>query len=237
MEPIDAAVPGYDFAAAHILRSPVSLRELEELKITVGFSAEVERYLKMAGGVLEAQTRQIVEHWRSGIIAGIPHLARHSRSPDGKALPDYLARSNRRFERWILDSCLRPYDQDWLNYQQEIALRHTTTRKNRTDGVESTAYIPLRDVIGFAAVMNETIWPPEVTRPRTSTACIEHGASRCSCSSVYGRGPTWTTSRPPSPSGKASNLSDAAVDEQFDAVDVAAVIGSEKKSGARDLFG
>jgi hypothetical protein len=100
-----------------------------------------------------------VEHWRSGIIAGIPHLARHSRSPEGDPLPDYLANSNQRFQQWILDTCRRPYDQDWLNYQQEIALRHTSIKKNQTDGVQSTPYVPLRDIIAFVAVMNETIKP------------------------------------------------------------------------------
>jgi hypothetical protein len=41
---------------------------------------------QVAGEVLGDQTKQIVEHWRSGIIAGIPHLARHSRSPEGNPL-------------------------------------------------------------------------------------------------------------------------------------------------------
>jgi len=64
--------------------------------------------LQFAGAVLRDQTQQIVEHWRSKIIASIPHLARHSRAPDGSPLPDYLAASNRRFQQWILDTCLRP---------------------------------------------------------------------------------------------------------------------------------
>ena len=46
-------------------------------------------------------------HWRSGIIAGIPNLARHSRSLEGEPLPDYLAKSNLRFEQWILDGAKR----------------------------------------------------------------------------------------------------------------------------------
>jgi Protoglobin len=100
-----------------------------------------------------------VRHWRSGIIAGIPHLARHSRTPEGDSLPDYLAKSNLRFEQWILDTCLRPYDQDWINYQHEIALRHTSLKKNQVDGVRSTPYVPLRDILAFIAVMNETIKP------------------------------------------------------------------------------
>jgi Protoglobin len=109
--------------------------------------------------VLADQTKQIVEYWRSGIIANIPHLARHSRTPEGDPIPDYLAKSNLRFQQWILDTCLRPYDQDWINYQQEIALRHTSLKKNKTDAVESSPYVPLRDIIAFIAVMNETIKP------------------------------------------------------------------------------
>jgi hypothetical protein len=113
----------------------------------------------MAGEVLADQTKEIVDRWRSGIIAGIPHLARHSRTPEGNPIPEYLARSNLRFQQWILDTCLRPYDQDWLNYQPEIALRHTRAKKNQTDGVRSTPYVPFRDVVAFVAVMNDTIKP------------------------------------------------------------------------------
>jgi len=150
-------IHGYSYGSAEVSKSPVSLRELQELKVSVGFTDEDQRYLKLAGEVLADQTEAIVHHWRSGIIASIPHLARHSRSPEGAALPDYLARSNRRFEQWILDTCLRPYDQDWLNYQQEIALRHTSLKKNQVDGVRSTPYVPLRDILAFIAVMNEAI--------------------------------------------------------------------------------
>jgi hypothetical protein len=129
------------------------------MKISVGFTEEDERYLRLAGEVLGDQTKQVVEHWRSHIIASIPHLARHSRSPEGKPLPDYLAASNQRFQQWVLDTCLRPYDQTWLDYQQEIALRHTSLKKNQVDGVQSTPHVPLRDIIAFIPVMNETIKP------------------------------------------------------------------------------
>jgi hypothetical protein len=152
-------IAGYTYGAQEIPQSPVSLTDLQQLKMSVGFTDEDVIYLALAGEVLADQTRSIVDHWRSGIIAGIPHLARHSRDLDGQALPDYLARSNRRFEQWILDTCRRPYDQDWLNYQQEIAVRHTSIKKNRTDEVKSTPYIPLRDIIVFITVMNDTIRP------------------------------------------------------------------------------
>ena len=161
-------IPGYSYGRAEVATSPVTLRELEELKISAGFTEGDERYLRLAGGVLADQTEKIVHHWRSGIIASIPSLARHSRTPEGNAIPEYLAKSNLRFEQWILDTCLRPYDQDWLNYQHEIALRHTAAKKNQVDGVRSTPYVPFRDIIAFIAVMNETIKPYLATKGNSS---------------------------------------------------------------------
>jgi len=159
MKMVSELILGYSYGTAEVAKSPVSTADLEDLKISAGFTAEDERNLRLAGEVLTGQTKQIVDHWRSGIIASIPDLARHSRSADGAAMPDYLAKSNLRFEQWILDTCLRSYDQDWINYQQEIALRHTSARKNQVDGVQSTPFVPLRDVMSFVAVMNETIKP------------------------------------------------------------------------------
>ena len=152
-------IPAYNYGGAEVAQSAISLEELEKLKVTVGFTPDDERFLRMAGEVLGDQTKQIVEHWRSGIIASIPNLARHSRTPEGDPIPQYLERSNLRFRQWILDTCLRPYDQDWLNYQQEIALRHTSAKKNQVDDVRSTPFVPYHDIAGFVVVMNETIKP------------------------------------------------------------------------------
>jgi hypothetical protein len=159
MKKISENIPGYSYGTDEVARSPVSLQELNDLKIGAGFTEEDERYLRLAGGVLADQTKEIVDHWRGRIIASIPNLARHSRTPEGEAIPEYLGKSGLRFQQWILDTCLRPYDQDWLNYQQEIALRHTSLKKNQVDGVRSTPHVPFRDIMAFVPVMNETIKP------------------------------------------------------------------------------
>ncbi|HTF66750.1 MAG TPA: protoglobin domain-containing protein [Edaphobacter sp.] len=127
-------------------------------------SSEDEQFLRLAGEVLAGETEKIVNHWRSEIIAGIPHLARHSRTPGGDPIPEYLRKSNLRFQQWIVDTCTRPYDLDWLNYQHEIALRHTSLKKNQTDQVNSTPYVPLSDIVAFVSVMNETIKPYLVSK-------------------------------------------------------------------------
>jgi hypothetical protein len=151
-------IPAYTYGSADATESPISITELEQLKQSVGFTNEDEKYLKLAGEVLTDQTKELVDTWR-GVIAKAPHLAKHSRDPNGKPIARYSENSGLRFQQWILDTCFRPYDQDWLNYQQEIALRHTGLKKNKADGVESTPYIPLRDVIAFTAVINDTIKP------------------------------------------------------------------------------
>jgi hypothetical protein len=73
----------------------------------------------------------------------------------------YSERSGLRFEQWVLDTCFRPYDRDWLNYQQEIALRHTRVKKNKTDAVESAPTIHLRHLIAFGAVVTD----PDILKP------------------------------------------------------------------------
>jgi hypothetical protein len=157
--PNHADIPGYSYGDPNVAPSILSLAELERLKVSAGFTSEDWQSLRAAGDVLADQTERIVNQWRSGIIASIPHLAQHSKTPDGAPIPVYLANSNLRFQQWILDTCTKPYDQDWLNYQQEIALRHTTLKKNQTDHVHSTPQVPLSDIIAFVAVMNETIKP------------------------------------------------------------------------------
>lgn len=159
MNKVADEIYGYSYGSPAVAVSTITLQQLEELKASVGMTGEDEQYLRLAGQVLADQTAQVVEHWRVRIIGGIPQLSRHSRTPEGNAIPEYTAKSNLRFRQWILDTCMRPYDQDWINYQEEITRRHTSEKKNQVDGVRSTPYVPLRDIIAFIAVMNETIRP------------------------------------------------------------------------------
>jgi hypothetical protein len=62
-----------------------------------------------------------------------------------------------RFKQWILDTCRRPYDQEWLDYQHEIALRHTRAKKNQTDDARAPEHIPLRYMIAFIYPITATI--------------------------------------------------------------------------------
>ena len=151
-------IPGYTYGTRESAKSPVSLSDLELLKKAVNFSEEDQRYLRFAGEVLADQTEEVIKKWR-GVIASNPHVAQYSFGPDGKPDAHYSAESGLRFRQWILDTCFRRYDQDWLDYQQEIALRHTSVKKNQTDHVESAAYIPLRYVIAFTAVINDAVKP------------------------------------------------------------------------------
>jgi len=190
LKPNREQIPGYRYGAAEVEQSPVSMMELADLQVTAGLTEQDQHHLRLAGEVLADQTRQIVEHWRAGNIAGIPHLARHTRTPEGGPIPEYLAKSNLRFEQWILDTCLRPYDQDWLDYQQEIALRHTSARKNLVDGVRSTPFVPLRDIIAFVAVMNQTIRPYLAAKGNTAEEVEE--MHRAWCKSLQLQLALWT---------------------------------------------
>jgi hypothetical protein len=151
------AIPGYGFGAQDTARSPLSLEDLDLLKQTVLFTEEDEEYLRLAGDVLEDQVDDILDLWY-GFVGSHPHLIRYFASPGEEPNTEYLERVRERFKRWILDTCRRSYDQQWLDYQQEIALRHTRTKKNQTDGAEETPeHIPLRYVVAFVYPITATI--------------------------------------------------------------------------------
>ena len=57
----------------------------------------------------------------------------------------------KRFVQWVIDTCTRPRDQAWLDYQEEIGLRHTPAKKNETEHAQTPALVPLRYLLAFTA--------------------------------------------------------------------------------------
>src|SRR5205809_808515 len=51
------------------------------------------------------------------------------------------------------------YDQQWLNYQQEIGLRHERAKKNKTDGVGSVPIIDYRYIAALIYPITATMKP------------------------------------------------------------------------------
>lgn len=149
-------IAGYTYGS--VPPSPVTLKELEELKQAVLFTAEDEKYLKMAGEALRDQIDAVLDLWY-GFVGSHPHLVYYFGGPDGKPDANYLAAVRKRFGQWILDTCTRPYDQTWLNYQHEIGLRHHRTKKNQTDKVRSVPNVSLRYLIAFIYPITATIKP------------------------------------------------------------------------------
>jgi hypothetical protein len=152
-------IAGYTYGTDEVARSPLSEQEFDLLKQTVLFTDEDVRYLRMAGEVLADQVEDVLDVWY-GFVASHPHLVYYFSDRDGKPIPEYLAAVRARFGQWIRDTCAARYDRSWLDYQQEIALRHTRAKKNRTDRVESIAdHIPLRYMIAFIYPITATIKP------------------------------------------------------------------------------
>lgn len=144
-----AAIHGYDYGTAHAAHSPVTLAELRELEEAVGWTGADSEAIAMAGEVLGDQAEALVDSWRAR-IADQPHLAKWFFGPDGKPDEAYKAAVKKRFVQWVVDTCTRPRDQAWLDYQEEIGLRHTPAKKNRTDGTQTPDLVPLRYLLAFA---------------------------------------------------------------------------------------
>ncbi|RZB19388.1 protogloblin ApPgb [Streptomyces sp. F001] len=136
--------------------SPVTRDDLAKLEASVLFTAEDEQALRMAGDVLEDQVEDVLDVWY-GFVASHPHLVAYFATPDGTVLNDYLTRVRGRFGQWILDTCRRPHDENWLSYAHEIGLRHTKDKKNQADAVDSVPYVPLRYMVAFIYPITATM--------------------------------------------------------------------------------
>lgn len=140
-------------------RSPISLADFELMKKSVLFGDDDVHWLRVSRDILEDQVDAILDVWY-GFVGANPHLlAAFSSKHDGKPLDDYLAAVRVRFGQWILDTAAADYDQDWLDYQHEIGLRHHREKKNRTDGAPSTDLVPFRDLFVLVYPITHTLRP------------------------------------------------------------------------------
>jgi hypothetical protein len=151
-------IPGYTYGTSQVAPSPLTLEDLDNLKKAVLFTDEDERYLRMAGEVLADQIEEVLDVWY-GFVGSHPHLVYYFTDGKGNANAEYLAAVRKRFGQWILDTCNRPYDKDWLNYAHEIGLRHHRTKKNQTDGVNSVPVVNYRYMVAFIYPITATIKP------------------------------------------------------------------------------
>jgi hypothetical protein len=152
-------IPGYAYGTSAVPRSPVTLADFEMMKKSVLFGDDDVKYLRLSHDIVKDQVEAILDVWY-GFVGATPHLlASFTRQTDGTPLSDYLGAVRKRFGRWILDTARAEYDQQWLDYQHEIGLRHHRTKKNRTDGAPSTAIVPFRDLFLLIFPVTFTLKP------------------------------------------------------------------------------
>jgi Protoglobin len=152
-------IPGYTYGDLKLARSPVSLAELESLKKSMLLTDEDIKYLRMSKAILADQTDEILDVWY-GFVASTPELVYFFGNKDsGKPEGEYLARVRVRFSQWILDTADANFDQRWLDYQHEIALRHHRSKKNKTDGAASVPQVNYRYIPALTIPITTTLKP------------------------------------------------------------------------------
>jgi Protoglobin len=150
--PLNTPISGYDFGSPAGAQSPISLEALAHLEQTLGWTSEDEQQLRRHSELFRSQAERMVDTWRA-VIAAQPHLSSLFAGADGRPDDAYKAAVKRRFVQWVVDVATRLHDRTWLNYQEEIGLRHTPEKKNKTDGAHTPAFVPLRYLLAFIPVV------------------------------------------------------------------------------------
>ncbi len=149
---LHTGIAGYDYGKSSSAHSPISLEELHELEASAGWNEDDAAVLRNHRQIFLDRAEEMVDSWRA-VIGSQPHLAKWFFGPDGHPDEEYKARVKKRFVQWVRDACTRPHDQAWLDYQEEIGLRHTPEKKNLTDGVRTPSLVPLRYLVAFTGVV------------------------------------------------------------------------------------
>lgn len=174
-------IPGSGGGATVLARSPITPADFELMKKSVMFGDEDVKFLRLSHDVLKDQVEAILDVWY-GFVAAHPHLLASFSGPDGAPISSYLAAVRKRFGQWILDTARAEYDQQWLDFQHEIGLRHHRSKKNRTDNVAATAIVPFRDLFLLIFPITSTL-KPFLAKKGHSAADVErtHAAWVKSC--------------------------------------------------------
>jgi hypothetical protein len=122
------SIAGYDYGKAQ--PSPVTLDDFKRLQAVVGFTDDDRQSLRDAGELLANEAETLVDGWRK-IIGSQDHLSEWFCGPDVKPDDDYKAAVKPRLVQWVVDTFKRRFDQDWLDYQEEIGLRDTPAKKQQ----------------------------------------------------------------------------------------------------------
>ncbi len=154
----EPTIPGYTIGSKSIERAPITLGELEELKLSLLMSDDDIKYLRMSREVLEPHVEELVGVWY-GFVGGNEHLLKYFSNNAGEPDMDYLGRVRERFEQWVLDTAQAEYDQEWLDYQFEIGRRHHRVGKNTTDHADAIDHINFRHLSALTIPVTTTLRP------------------------------------------------------------------------------
>jgi hypothetical protein len=150
---------GYTYGTKLVAKSPFTLEDLKLLEQSMLFTDDDVKYLKMSHDILKDQTNDILDVWY-GFVGGTPQLLYFfGNKTTGKPEGEYLAKVRERFGMWILQTAEANYDQNWLNYQYEIGLRHYTTKKNKTDKATAVPIVNYRYIPALTIPVTTTLKP------------------------------------------------------------------------------
>lgn len=166
------SVPGYAYGQRNLPAAPYTMADLKSLQASLLFTEDDVNALRQSKAILADQTDAILDVWY-GFVGSTPELLYFFSNPaTGKPDGAYLDAVRKRFALWILDTAEANYDQNWLNWQYEIGLRHNRAKKNRTDGVTSAAQVNFRYIPALTIPITTTL-KPFLAKKGASAADVE----------------------------------------------------------------
>jgi len=140
-------IKGYIYGSQEVPKLKITKQELEQLLDSALWTNEDEENRKILGEIIKENMNEILNKIVS-YFGSREYLIYYFKDKQGvTTITEYVNNTVDRLAQWLLDICFRPIDENFVNYQYLIGIRHTYDGKGKADNIESIQHIPMRYMI------------------------------------------------------------------------------------------
>jgi len=140
-------IKGYIYGKPEVPKAKITIQEFQLMLDSVLWTKEDEENRKILGEIIKENMNDILNAIVN-YFGSKEYLLYYFKDKTGTTtVSEYVNNTVDRLAQWLLDLCFRPLDENFINYNYLIGLRHTEIEKGKADNVGTIPHIPLRYMV------------------------------------------------------------------------------------------
>jgi Protoglobin. len=140
-------IPGYIYGKPEVPKAPLTKKDFELLLDSVLWTKEDEENRELLGEIIKENMKEILDKIVS-YFGSKEYLIYYFKDRQAQTtITEYVNNTVDRLAQWLLDICYKPLDENFINYNYLIGIRHTYEGKGKADNVSTVEHIPARYMV------------------------------------------------------------------------------------------